>query len=100
MKLIRNPFLETVFVKEQTVKINNRLDPVCTLYYNGRRVGKIKNNTALADVCAQVVQLQDSGYSIKYNGKFYQIELDGRIENTPEGFYDSEDKSMRIIMGF
>ena len=82
------------------VKINNNLDPICNLYYNGKFVGIIKSNTTLMDICAQIKQNQEKGYTVRYNKIDYPIEIDGRIKNTPKGFYDSEDKSMRIIMGF
>lgn len=82
------------------VTINNKLDPICGLYYKNKFAGIIKNNTALLDVCSQICQEQLEGYSVRFKGKNYEINKDGRIFHVPEGFYDSADKSLKIIMGF
>ena len=88
-------------IREPQIVINNKLDPVTTLYDpNGKRVGKIRNNTAMMDVCAQIAQKHLTGYYVKYKGEKLVIRDDGRIKNPPEGFYDSLDNSMKVILGF
>lgn len=95
---------ETIKVDEPaqpTIVIHNNLDPVTTLYDpNGKPIGKIRNNTAMMDVCAQLVQKHLTGYYVMYKGEKLVIMKDGRIKNPPDGFYDSVDNSMKVILGF
>ena len=86
---------------EPQIVINNKLDPVTELYDpNGKLIGKIRNNTAMMDVCAQLVKKRLTGYYVMYKGEKLVIRKDGRIKNPPDGFYDSVENSMRAILGF
>ena len=95
---------ETIKVDEPVqpaIVIHNDIDPVTELYDpNGKLIGKIRNNTAMMDVCAQLVKKRLTGYYVMYKGEKLVIRKDGRIKNPPDGFYDSVENSMRAILGF
>lgn len=89
---------------DKEIIINNRLDPITTLYHNVVKIGKIRNCTALDNVLAQIKLKYDSGedttgYYVIWKRQKIDIERFGRILNSPIGFYDSIDESLDIIFG-
>ena len=85
--------------KEPHIVINNKLDPVTTLYDpNGNAIGKIRNNAAWLDVCAQIHTKQLEGYYVMFKGVKIIISKMGGVKHVPSGFYDSCDASLDILL--
>lgn len=83
------------------VKINNHLDPVSTLYHNGKCVGRITNVTAMHNVRAQIKAINGENYAIKYKGEFYPLDKNGCFtKDVPNDFYTSIEESMEELLGF
>ena len=94
---------ETIKIDESKVDhqivINNKLDPVTTLYDpNGKLIGKIRNNAAWSDVCAQIHTKRLDGYYVMFKGEKIIISKNGGVKNVPPGFYDSCDGSLDILL--
>ena len=85
--------------REPQIVINNKLDPVTTLYDpNGKAIGKIRNNAAWLDVCAQIHTKRLDGYYVMFKGEKIIISKNGGVKNVPPGFYDSCDGSLDILL--
>ena len=85
--------------REPQIVINNKLDPVTTLYDpNGKAIGKIRNNAAWLDVCAQIHTKRLDGYYVMFKGDKIIISKNGGVKNVPPGFYDSCDGSLDILL--
>lgn len=86
-------------LKEFQIVIHNKLDPVTTLYDpNGKPIGKIRNNAAWLDVCAQIHTKQLEGYYVMFKGEKIIISKMGGVKHVPPGFYDSCDGSLDILL--
>lgn len=99
---VNKPIGETIKVEEPaqpTIVIHNALDPVTTLYDpNGKLIGKIRNNAAWLDVCAQIHTKQLEGYYVMFKGVKIIISKMGGVKHVPSGFYDSCDGSLDILL--
>ena len=101
---VNKPIGETIKVDEPaqpTIVIHNDIDPVTELYDpNGKLVGKIRNCTALSDVCVQIHKKKLAGYYIMYKGQKLKILKNGNIRPAPKGFYDAyTNNSMFVFFG-
>lgn len=77
-------------VENCPIEIHNDLDPACELYNpEDKYVGTIRNETALHDVRVQIKRNKLSGYYVLFKGEKIHIDVDGNIEEYPEGFYDA-----------
>lgn len=103
---------EDDILDDDEVLIKNDIDPHCKVWHNDKCIGIIKNTTALDDFLVQLKRKFDagedvSGYYIEYyekqSGETIKLYIDTEyftIDNTPEGFYDNIDKSMKEMCGF
>ena len=93
---------ETIKVDEPAqpaIVIHNNIDPVTKLYDpNGKLIGKIRNNAAWLDVCAQIHTKQLEGYYVMFKGVKIIISKMGGVKHVPSGFYDSCDASLDILL--
>lgn len=81
------------------IVIRNRLDPVTELYApNGKLVGRIRNRAAFDDIRAQIAENEAEGFYVMYNGIKIPLSKHGGYTVSPDGFYDSSDKSIDKIM--
>lgn len=99
---VNKPIGETIKVDEPAqpaIVIHNNIDPVTELYDpNGKLVGKIRNNAAWLDVCAQIHKKQLEGYYVMFKGEKIIISKMGGVKHVPPGFYDSCDASLDILL--
>ena len=79
--------------------IRNKLDPVTALYDpTGKLVGRIRNRAAFDDIRAQIAENEAEGFYVVYNGIKIPLSKHGGYTVSPDGFYDSSDKSIDKIL--
>lgn len=71
------------------VTINEFKQIECDLYDpNGNLIGTIKNEYSFNDVRIQIMKQRLEGYYVVFNDYRIDIDVDGRLDSFPEGFYD------------
>lgn len=72
------------------VTIKKIKDISCELFHENKNesVGIIENEYSFHDVRVQIKKLQLNGYYVIWKGYKIRIDLEGNLEDWPNGFYD------------
>lgn len=82
------------------MKINKIVPQVVDLYNpNGEKIGSV-NQYEFNDFLIQIKNNYIEGYYALFNGEKINIIFDGRIDYQPDGFFDTIEKQLTILMGF